>query len=554
MSDHVLLTVLGTNPSSAEYQFGEQRQNAKLAPIALFHMLPAEERPNRILALCTPEAKETSWPELQNIALEGCEVEPIDLPTGHEQKHIDEFLSAVARVVPSECELTVDVTHGFRHFSFLTYVSVLYLQALRSVKVKGAWYGLLNRDRPSPFLDLRPLVHLPQWIHAIHSFKETGSAIQIANILEGDIAQDLKAYSDAYLSGLPLELGRQARKVCKSYKPLKQQLRSHHSLPLSDALAKEIVQPLSAVAIEPEAGNWKAQVQLCESELKRQAELIDALLKQGSYSVALRLMSEWAVSWVAWRRDERAGWLDYDLRMIPKGLLAAMDAVSRDKELRGDLTEEQRNLGCFWHQLSKLRNGFAHHGMRPQVLAGKDFKRDLDEVLQYWRETLRRFPDFCVALGGAENRRVLISPIGKRPGVLFSALQEVDHAHLDLCFIICSSDTLGLIDDVTQHAGFRGESVPLMLEDPFGGEVEIKRLVKEAQKHFIGADEVLVNVTGGTTLMGIAAERLASKARALACPSVRRFGLIDRRSPSDQEQDPYKMGEAFCLDTDDDRY
>ena len=88
------------------------------------------------------------------------------------------------------------------------------------------------------------------------------------------------------------------------------------------------------------------------------------------------------------------------------------------------------------------------------------------------------------------------------------------------------------------------------LEDAFGGgPAEIKRLAKDARGHFIGATEVFVNVTGGTTLMGLAAEELAATARSLACP-VRRFGLIDRRAPERQDADPYCAGEPFWLDSD----
>lgn len=47
--------------------------------------------------------------------------------------------------------------------------------------------------------------------------------------------------------------------------------------------------------------------------------------------------------------------------------------------------------------------------------------------------------------------------------------------------------------------------------------------------------------------MGLAAEALASTARRLARP-VRRFGLIDRRPPDQQMDDPYQTGEPFWLD------
>ena len=62
------------------------------------------------------------------------------------------------------------------------------------------------------------------------------------------------------------------------------------------------------------------------------------------------------------------------------------------------------------------------------------------------------------------------------------------------------------------------------------------------------AEEVLVNVTGGTTLMGLAAEALANAARDLARPAVRRFGPADRRPPAEPDADPYRVGEPFWLD------
>ena len=93
-------------------------------------------------------------------------------------------------------------------------------------------------------------------------------------------------------------------------------------------------------------------------------------------------------------------------------------------------------------------------------------------------------------------------------------------------------------------------SCRLIIEDAFGGgAARIRRLASEARGHFIGAADVLVNVTGGTTLMGLAAEELAATARSLACP-VRRFGLIDRRTPERQTSEPYQIGEPFWLDTD----
>ena len=87
----------------------------------------------------------------------------------------------------------------------------------------------------------------------------------------------------------------------------------------------------------------------------------------------------------------------------------------------------------------------------------------------------------------------------------------------------------------------------LQLDDPFGGHAEIRRTVGRARECLFESREVLVNVTRGTTLMGLAAEALTSEARRLARP-VRRFGLIDRRPVERQDADPYQTGEVFWLD------
>ena len=152
---------------------------------------------------------------------------------------------------------------------------------------------------------------------------------------------------------------------------------------------------------------------------------------------------------------------------------------------------------------------------------------------------------------------MLVSPIGMRPGVLYSALQACKGLNgsngLSQCLVICSSETQGKIDEAVEHTGYKGPVELLVIEDAFGGgSGEIKSVVARGRKYLIGAETVFVNVTGGTTLMGLAAEALATAGRELACP-VRRFGLIDRRPPREQEADPYRAGEPFWLDAGEDK-
>ncbi len=576
--EHVLLTVLGTSSQSASYTLGARQFRSTLAPVALLELLPEASRPRRLFAICTPEAAEKTWPALVDELKsrnEECAPERIDVPSGSDQADMVDFLHKVADTIAGNRELTVDVTHGFRHYSFLTYVAVQYLTALRGVQVHGAYYGMLGQgpDGTSPFLDLRPLLELPRWTHALEVLRDTGSALPIARAIRKAptsdttarvpqssrqrIEKSLSRCSEDYLSGLPLELGRESKLFrVQNHRPFNRLLNCDLRIPLADNLVKWLDNILAGFALttQPAGAGWKGRVGLSDKELERQAGMIDELLEHGHIAAALGLMNEWTVSWAILRHygEEKSHWLDYwKLRHKAAGALNAIRAINADPKLKHILTDEQGALGGFWTDLTDLRNGYHHHGMRRQPLVG-DRKADTQfcRVREYWLETLRLCPDFRLSIGESTGRRVLVSPIGMRPGVLFSALHACREAEREpgICLVLCSDETEGKIADAVDHSNFIGTIKPLVLEDPFGGgRPEIDRLTKEAREEFIGADTVLVNVTGGTTLMGLAAEAIASVARSLAC-SVRRFGLIDRRPPAYQEADPYQVGEPFWLD------
>jgi hypothetical protein len=113
--------------------------------------------------------------------------------------------------------------------------------------------------------------------------------------------------------------------------------------------------------------------------------------------------------------------------------------------------------------------------------------------------------------------------------------------------VICSPRSETAIPEALSRAGFDGEHRSLRLEDPYAGKDERRKLAEESRQYLASADDVSVNITGGTTLMGVVAEDLAQEARKLARP-VRRFALIDRRSPEEQKRDPFVEGDILWLD------
>ena len=126
----------------------------------------------------------------------GQEAECIDIPDGRSDEEIREIVQKAASVFAADGELTLDVTQGFRHFPFLLYALALYLTSLRGIGLRGAYYGMLegfrpDSEEPRPIVDLRPLLELPNWFHAVRVFRETGSTGPLATLIS-PLAQTLR--------------------------------------------------------------------------------------------------------------------------------------------------------------------------------------------------------------------------------------------------------------------------------------------------------------------------------------------------------------------------
>ena len=128
---------------------------------------------------------------------------------------------------------------------------MLYLTSLRGVKIRGAYYGMIEgtlQDAPKPIIDLQPLLELPEWFHAVRMFRDYGTTNPIADRLQpladtlnqetrrlfkvGDkeagkehseqLKQvkhsigSLEKHAFAYESALPLELGKASKMLVNS--------------------------------------------------------------------------------------------------------------------------------------------------------------------------------------------------------------------------------------------------------------------------------------------------------------------------------------------------
>jgi len=151
-------------------------------------LLPERERPDRVLAMVTAGAEKNTWPEFREETQQilGVVPEAASIPDGRTPDELREILEHVAGQLPPGCDLSLDVTQGLRHFPFIVYALALYLTSLRGVRLRGAYYGMLEGtppDQPGPIIDLRPLLEPPEWFHAVRVFRDQGIALPIARLI-----------------------------------------------------------------------------------------------------------------------------------------------------------------------------------------------------------------------------------------------------------------------------------------------------------------------------------------------------------------------------------
>jgi CRISPR-associated DxTHG motif protein len=543
-------------------------------------MLDEHARPGHVIAIVTAEARMKAWPQFceQVTHQIGAEPEAVEVPDGCDEREMREILERMAAALDRhpDAAVTLDITHGFRHFPLLAYAMGLYVHAMRGVSLRGFFYGMLlagdgSPEPPAVLLDLQPIVALQDWVRAVGSFRDTGNANQIAALLEAHgetlaqraganganawsraatqvkrAAERVREVSALYEAGLPLELGRAAGDAVKRLDELGNSEEAWHAgLPMAGELIgrlSDAAKPFVFPGRTPHKGQWKHEIRCQRDELVRQARLIDSYLDQGYLPLALGLMREWVVSVALLvRQSEDARLVDKSGRLQAERYLGALAHYVKNHAQQGLAApdERQRRWGQLWNQLGDLRNALHHHGMRIDEL--KPRKR-AEQIRELWRG-IADVHEMPPPFGGGDGL-VLVTSQGRAPGLLYSALCNTKPA---ACVVLCSEVSHAHVSPAMARADFDGPAHVLVLDDPLLGFDELKRLEQEARSLLFAADRVVANVTGGTSLMGTAVQHLAEAALRLGRP-VRRFALIDRRPRDAQHEDPFVQSGIYWLD------
>lgn len=113
----------------------------------------------------------------------GRSVQLLRIPFGRDEAEQRAILDTIAQAAPSG-QVSLDLTHGFRHLPMLGLLSAFVLDGLGR-EVAGLYYGALDmaEDGQAPVLRLDGLIAVQRWVDALASFEASGDYSLFAPLL-----------------------------------------------------------------------------------------------------------------------------------------------------------------------------------------------------------------------------------------------------------------------------------------------------------------------------------------------------------------------------------
>ena len=560
-ASRILITSLSLKPKELEYYFDHnpsQRiisNNCTLAIIKLGHHF------DEVYAICTEDTVNSRFQNFKNELTKfssQAKVTPLVISSNNDFK--DLILTVIAHL-PLQGELSIDLTHGFRHIPILLLTATYYLTAVTKLTLGNLYYGLISKNHPCTIYILNYVQELVQWGEAVSLFKRDINVIPLINLLKTYInrlhddpkaKRSLENLLDAYVevafavnNGLPVEL-------LNSLKKMKNLLSKSNidalDIFMGENLFEEIRNSLQEQFSFHEYARPKNKrnLVLTEELIKLLVEVIDFyIVSEGQlqYDNALGQMRELFITLCLyhWRPDARTQWLNKKTREQIERTIGGLSAASRDKAFN-ELFPNKEILS-FWNQLSDLRNMVQHHGMREEEIKINDLQNKIKELWSALKQHINN-PEFWNIDVPSKNR-VLISPLGLTNGALYTAIKRLNP---DLVIVIASTQSQSQVQTILQEAGSNANQIVKTINDPFLDFTAWNAIKtdKDIVSALMGAKKVMVNITGGTTVMQYIVERLNSYA-AMLNKHPKSYAMIDRRPYDEQKTNPYVEGEILEL-------
>ncbi|ACV63735.1 CRISPR-associated protein, TM1812 family [Desulfofarcimen acetoxidans DSM 771] len=513
-------------------------------------------KPVEVLVVRTEEAANEHWGPLCQEFLENgfSEPVPIDVPEGKSTKELWEIFNTLIDKVDEQDSVVFDITHGFRSLSLVCFLSIAYLKFVKNVQIKGLYYGAYEaRDKEkniTPVFDLTDFCSLLDWIVGVNSFIQHGSAREISSLLvmaqkkakekQGPARRELNSFgmliediSRALFTTRPFELVNKARNL-KYYKEGTEQRNIlerdvwEWAAPFGVLMDKIIEEYYAFAGVEDHYNPLN---------LERHLAAVRWYVEHNYAPQALSMMRELVISFTMCQKGEYGKAFDRGMRELTAGQLYR----AKENSLSGKL----------WSKLSDPRNDVIHAGWRTNPRSSHKVMQETSECLALLEELFseeglivcHEIPD---SDGEASNLKVLITPLGMSPGLLYTA---INHIEPDRILVLTSKEGRALLTEITTQAGYSGGIEVVEVKDPFAGFNELSEVIEKVMGYLemLPPHKIYINLAGGTTLLQYITTRIAGL-KVDNCEELVNVVMIDKRPVREQQENPYVMGDMLVVE------
>jgi CRISPR-associated Csx2 family protein len=440
----VLLTFLGRGRQSndgqryeyhrTKYRYGDREHESQFVQVALVSLLAHRGKPfDRVIVANTVDSFRDHWEALArelanvtenthgNAAAQGSVLHSLRIDDDLDVTKQWNNFAAILHEIPANCELHVDLTHGFRAIPIMFSLAIELLTQIKGVRLSGVYYGAFDKrdsNKVTPILEMSRFFEVTRWADAVRSVIDDANPALLAKIAEDSSLPTSALASPSLVDALEQlasviknAQSEQAASACNQAIEEIQKARANAS-PIEQALLDLLHQKFSGLA------RAQSDQRFTKDWYHTQLALAETMLDHGLFMQGLTVLQELMISCCEERvshalcsvsnaaRDEylqHHSWKKFEqkynnhrrslgtallnrLRLghenwqpktsyDPEGTFVQSVVQEQLDALRGSAFEESAELREMLKELGSLRNAFDHAWVgREQAMTPEDIR------------------------------------------------------------------------------------------------------------------------------------------------------------------------------------
>lgn len=370
-----------------KYSFNEKEVKTSYFPYAVSKFI----KPDKMFVIMTEKAEEVHSAELKKL----CNFETIKIPDGKSEEEFWIIFDKITEKINEGDEIVFDITHGFRSQPFIVIVLLLYLKALKNIKIKNILYGAFEAKdeyNVTPVFELKSFIDLIDWSNAVREFTENGN-MKYFNSLLSEIhknsylnklpnpsqelkgaGEDLSKLTDAFATIRLKEIFQNTFHFNQRLEKLKKDLENNpQSKPFKNLIGK-ITKQFEAIT-EAEKNIFS------EKGFKAQKSIMQWYVETSKYQKAITLAREFIISKYLLEilKVESKCLLEKGCRSESENELGKLGKISKSGM---GCVDRKSEYGKLWAKITDFRNDINHAGMRKEPKSSEVLIENIIEIIE----------------------------------------------------------------------------------------------------------------------------------------------------------------------------